>query len=236
MTPTSSVSLSDIIIGGGFILLVLVILIGWLWMFFNCLTRPGWSFPKENGKLRLLWLLLVLLIPFGFLFYFFRVYLPGRRKDYPAQRLIRASSAVGFVAYISIFVGVVLIAVNIFSRSQVQLDTSIGIYAVLWGTVFMILDYFTIRNSLTALLIALLLYCLNGVLSIYYWIQLISHDPTAILYIIPAVIWTPFYVMLFCRMWGGIGAIREINLARHEESHRLKINLKQQDKVDKRRS
>jgi hypothetical protein len=235
MTQALSINQTNTIVSGALIfVLVLIVFIFWLWMFFNCLTRPGWSFPKGNGKLRLLWLSLVLLIPFGFLFYFFRVYLPGRRKDYPAQRLIRASSAVGFVAYISIFVGVVLIAVNTFSHAQTQQGTNIGIYAILWGTVFMILDYFTIRNSLTALLIALLLYCLNGVLSIYYWIQLIFHDPTAILYIIPAVIWTPFYVMLFARMWGGISAIKEINLARAEENRHPKNSRKNQvQKTDK---
>lgn len=68
-------------------LFALALLGVWLWALVNCLTRPAVSFPGGDGNGRLLWVLLLILIPLlGLLLYLLLVYFPGRPRRYPKNK------------------------------------------------------------------------------------------------------------------------------------------------------
>lgn len=122
--------------------------------------------------------------------------LPGSASD-PEARLKTAYGMVFFIAGLNIVLG---LAAGIF---QVEFLQSIGIsfYSIIFGVVFLVLGYFVQRRSAVALVIAIAVFALDGILGLVTAISQ-GYDPGAG--------GTIARIFLLIPMIQGVGAIRAI--------------------------
>ncbi len=122
--------------------------------------------------------------------------LPGSASD-PEAKLKTAYGMVFFIAGLNIVLG---LAAGIF---QVEFLQSIGIsfYSIIFGVVFLVLGYFVQRRSAVALVIAIAVFALDGILGLVTAISQ-GYDPNS-----GGII---ARIFLLIPMIHGVGAIRAI--------------------------
>lgn len=122
--------------------------------------------------------------------------LPGSSSE-PSTRLKLAYQTLYFIASLNLFLGVI----TLFFQIEFLQMLGVGGYSVVFGLVFMALAFFTQRESSLALIIAVILFALDGIVGFIGTI-LAGHNPgVAGLFV---------RVLLIIPMIQGIGAIKAL--------------------------
>jgi hypothetical protein len=119
--------------------------------------------------------------------------LPGSQGD-PKQKVKTASGVLYFVGGISVLIGIF----SIFS--EMLQEIGITWLSIVFGLVFLVLAFFTQRRSKAALIIAIVLYCLDTLSTIFFGVINGSNPVSAII----------VRVLLLIPMIMGVGAINEL--------------------------
>jgi hypothetical protein len=88
--------------------------------------------------------------------------IPGSASD-PQTKFKTATIMVYFVAGLNIFLGLISFLFNIEFLQQI----GIGFGSILFGLVFLVLGFFTQRKSAIALIIAIVVFALDGILGVF---------------------------------------------------------------------
>jgi hypothetical protein len=120
--------------------------------------------------------------------------LPGSASD-PAAMVKTAAGIVYFIAGLNLVLGLLVLLFNIDFLAQI----GIGWFNIVWGFIFLVLAYFVGRRSVVALIIAIVLFALDGLAGFFLAI-LNGNNPGA-----GGLI---FRVVLLVPMFQGIAAIR----------------------------
>jgi len=122
--------------------------------------------------------------------------LPGSASD-PESRLKGAYGIIFFVAVLNLVLGLITVL------GDVEFLQSIGIgpYSIAFGVLFAVLGYFTMRRSVAALVLAIVLFALDAILGVA-----LAAGAGAT----PNVAGIVFRVLLIWPMAQGVGAIRTL--------------------------
>ena len=139
--------------------------------------------------------------------------LAGSSSD-PAAKLAQSFGIIYFIAGLNIVLGFIAL---IFQVEFLQ-TLGFGIISVAIGFIFLVLGFFTQRRSLIALMIALIIYCLDTVLVLYSVLVISSGFNTGDLALIggilmsiaPLIGWIIIRIGFLIGMGQGVGAINEL--------------------------
>ncbi len=118
---------------------------------------------------------------------------PASRPAVPPKVLRRFRVTFGvifFIAAVSILLGIVAVAFQV----QILLDRGVGVVTIIIGAIFLLLGFFVRRKSTVALGIAVTIYALDGILSLF------TGNFSSVL----------FHIYFLFLMSRGFSAIREI--------------------------
>lgn len=121
--------------------------------------------------------------------------LPGSASD-PQTMLKVAYGIVFFVAGLNILLGLVAVFFNV----QLLVQIGIGLGSLLFGLAFLLLGFFIRRRSLVALILAILIFALDGIIG---FLLAASQGNTSLAGIF-------FRIILLIPMFQGIGAIQAL--------------------------
>jgi hypothetical protein len=126
--------------------------------------------------------------------------LPGSASD-PQARLKAAYAITYFIAGLNLVLGIIATLFQV----EILLELGIGFYSILFGLVFLVLAIFVQRRSLAALIIAIVIFIIDGVLGFVFSIMAGATPSTTGLL---------GRVILLIPMFMGIGAIKALKKQR----------------------
>jgi hypothetical protein len=124
--------------------------------------------------------------------------LPGSASD-PAQRLRNAAGIVFFVAGLNIVLGLI----GVLFQSPFLQSLGLGVGSILFGGIFLLLGYFVQRRSMPALVIAVAVFALDGIVSVVTAAQQTGHPQTG------GLVARVFLLISMCQGFGAIRALKE---------------------------
>lgn len=127
--------------------------------------------------------------------------LPGSSSD-PQAKLKTAAYMVFFIAGLNLVLGIL----SVLLKSEFLQAAGIGIFSIIFGLVFLLLGFFVWRRSSVALILAIVIFALDGILGI---VLAVSQGYT------PATGGLLMRIVLLIPMIQGVGAIKALKASSH---------------------
>ncbi len=127
--------------------------------------------------------------------------LPGSSSD-PQAKLKTAAYMVFFIAGLNLVLGIL----SVLLKSEFLQAAGIGIFSIIFGLVFLLLGFFVWRRSSVALILAIVIFALDGILGI---VLAVSQGYT------PATSGLLMRIVLLIPMIQGVGAIKALKASSH---------------------